>query len=318
MARIFHQNMWNYVGGHRKTKSSKPLTRDQLFDRELTAIRTKTVPDYIVAGFTEVLNDKKAAAGIAGRALVLDPGLTRCIHIAVGITVLGRRKEFISIAWDPKFFTVRNAGQVLFDGQQWTCFNTAPVPATLTTILLPGEYKEKQQDDGPPTKKPKVEYKLSADSRGVAYIHGKYRNADRIVAFMHNMHSVGEPTSAYSNLDSMMSRIHDEIGLLRPRDYVGGDFNVNPRKPGRGELDEVVATQVDQNGITSWIKTTKWHTYDYWVTNQGPNQLKNYLGPDNQRPAEFARIDNSAAEVHLETLTSRASDHAAVALKLPY
>src|SRR6266480_4300572 len=135
MALIFHQNMLDYTGGFGAAPPPNGhLTRNQQFDADFAAMQAVTGPIYVVAGFTELLNNNLAAVQIANRAVALDPGLTNCVVIGVGITVTGARDEHIGIAWDPNFFTIQNAGQVLYDAvaRQWQCHNTAaPVPATI-------------------------------------------------------------------------------------------------------------------------------------------------------------------------------------------
>ena len=61
--------------------------------------------------------------------------------IGVGITATGYRDEHIGIAWDPTYFTIKHAGQVLFNWmptRKWECHNTADtLVAPLAGAMLP-------------------------------------------------------------------------------------------------------------------------------------------------------------------------------------
>ena len=293
--RIFHQNMQNYTGGN-SMASNGIRTRNAQFDRDFARIQNALGgPSILVAGFTELLNNTTTVGAITARAAALDPTLANVVVIGVGITVIGARDEYIGIAWDSGNFTIQNGGQVLFNSvsKRWECHNTAaPLPATIPT---PGFV---------PGRKRKADSTEAADSRGVAYVHGTYNNHDRIFAFMHNMHTVGDPTSAFSALNEMMSAIHSAVGPPATRDYVGGDYNIEPRDPTRrGALEYVCA----ETATGYWIDTTWFHCYDYWLTNSGPNQL----------PMTHPVIATTDADTHYQTLTTHASDHCGVSLEFP-
>lgn len=304
---IFHQNMEDYGGG---TAMAKPphqhLTRNQRFVIDFTAIQAQVGQNFLVAGFTELLNNNAAATGIVALAAALDPNLTRCVVIGVGITVTGMRDEHIAIAWNPNLLTVRNAGQVIFNAmlRRWECHNTArtatnPLPATLP---MPDVTIGRKRAPGGTE---------AADSRGVAYISGTYNNAERVFAFMHNMYEMGDRSSSFSSLDAMMVELHSTIrpasNLPDYRDYIGGDFNVPPRNPTTkrgGELEWVAAMNPDGYPID----TTRSNPYDFWLTNSGAYQTG---------PAPRPRIMSKHADYYYQTLDSNASDHCAVSLRFP-
>jgi hypothetical protein len=290
MALIFHQNMLNYAGGNGAAAPPHAnRTRNQQFDIDFNAIRAATGEIYVVAGFTELLNNGTAATEIRARARALDRGLRNCVVIGVGITVTGARDEHIGIAWDRNFFTIQNAGQVLFNAvtRQWQCHNTpTPVPATIPMPNLGNALGG--------GRKRKFDTQAAADSRGVAYIHGTWGGQTFVFGFMHNMHSVGDPTSSFNGLNAMMDAIHTAVNDNNTTDYIGGDFNIEPRSPGRGPLEFAAATYVSAG--QTWFRDTTWyHPYDFWLTDN-PN------------------ITNADAVVRGITLWSHSSDHAAITL----
>jgi hypothetical protein len=294
--------MENYAGGNGQAAAPNAgRTRNQQFDIDFAAIRAETTADYVVAGFTEILNDQTAATEIANRALALDPGLTRCVTIGVGITATGARDEYISIAWDPKYFAIAHAGQVLFDSvyRRWVCYNTDgtqnPIPPTIPLPDLGGGGAKKRKYDST----------LAVDTRGLAYVYGIYNKRSRVFAFMHNMYALGDRSSAFTSLDAMMTAVHTAVGDNGTRDYVGGDFNIEPRNPGRGALSFAASSYI-RNGRTYYWPTTWTNPYDFWLTNQGMDQ-------DDFRP----RFTNTQARVRTQTLYSHISDHAAITLRFP-
>jgi hypothetical protein len=298
MTLMFHQNMLNYAGGTGAAAAPNAhRTRNQQFDRDFNAIRAVTGEVYVVAGFTELLNRRAAAVGIAARARALDRGLRNCTVIGVGITATGARDEYIGIAWDRGIFTIQNAGQVLFNGvaNQWQCYNTqAPggPPPLFSIIPLPNVGNTFGTGAG---RKRKFDTQLVADSRGLAYVHGTWGGQGCIFAFMHNMHSVGDPTSAFSSLDAMVTAVRTAVNDNNAYVYIGGDFNILPRKPGRGALTYAAATYVSA-GQTWFRDTTLYHPYDFWLTSTGAT--------------------NADARVRSQTLYSHISDHAAITLNV--
>ena len=194
MPYIFHQNMRIYGAGRgRAAFPNRHRNRNQQFDIDFAAIQAATGAYYIVAGFTEVMNATIAATGIANRAVALDAGLSRSVVIGVGTTVIAGRDEYIGIAWDPRLFTVQNAGQVVYNATagRWECHNTAaPIPPALA-LPNPGNL---------PTGSTRAfNIRTASDRRGLAYVHGTHALRDCIFAFMHNMHTVGDPQILRSN-----------------------------------------------------------------------------------------------------------------------
>jgi hypothetical protein len=127
-----------------------------------------------------------------------------------------------------------------------------------------------------------------------------------VFAFMHNMYAIGDKSSSFTSLDAMMKAVHTAVGDNTTRDYIGGDFNLEPRNPGRGALTFVAETYVGNNGQTYYSTTTWTNPYDFWLTNQGMDQ-------DDFRP----RFANAQAKVRTQTLHSHISDHAAITLRFP-
>ena len=121
---------------------------------------------------------------------------------------------------------------------------------------------------------------------------------------LNNTTTVGDPSSAFSALNSMMSAIHSAVGGPATRDYVGGDYNLDPRDPKRRAPLEYVCAET----ATGYWKDTTWYNcYDYWLTNSGPNQL----------PMTNPVINTANAATHYQTLWSHASDHCGISLQFP-
>jgi hypothetical protein len=299
VASIFHQNMRTYAGGEgRANFPFAHCTRNQIFDIAFRAIAATTGHCYVVAGFTEIMNDRSAARNIKLRALALDPGLTESIVVGVGTTALTGQDEYIAIAWDPDRFDVRNAGRVVYNETQhkWECHNLSdPLPSTFP---LPNP------SDLPSNDKRAFDIETATDIRGIAYVHGTCcGEEDCVFAFMHNMHTVGDRGTAFYALDTMIKCIHSTLRRPTTLDVVGGDFNLEPPSSlgSRRQLKVRAATYKDPDrDRTFYERTTYSHTYDYWFTNQT-------IAPP---------ITNDDAHVHKVTLYSSATDHAAIRLTL--
>jgi len=281
VTRLFHQNMQNYNGAN--------AVRNALFDNCFAAILAKTASDYLAAGFTEVR--VATVADITARAQALDPALANAIVIEVGRTALAPRAENIGIAWTPGSLRVRHYGQVLYNSTigQWVCYNNAclngPVPAALAM--------------------PNVG-QLGADSRGLAYIAGDFTTRHVVIAFMHNMYSVGDRSIAFGQLWRMRDLVIHAIRASDPTDantvwetYVGGDFNVDPSTPGssRATLRHAAAEYFNRNqGRYFYYNTTWFNTYDFWLTD--------------------TFCVNDQAEMAGDTRYQFASDHSGIILKI--
>ena len=97
----------------------------------------------------------------------------------------------------------------------------------------------------------------------------------------------------------MMDAIHYQVNDYATRDYVGGDFNLEPRNP-KSHGDLRYAAEIRPNGY--YVDTTWSHPYDFWLTNQGTNQNT------------YPQITDANADARYETLVSHISDHAGIVL----
>jgi hypothetical protein len=284
MSLIFHQNMRNYGGG--------AWLRNFIFDLNFAAMQAATGALYIAAGYTEIRNNL-TALNFTARAAALDPGLTNGILIEVGITAVGNKIEHLGIAWDPTVVTVTNAGQVLYNAiaRRWQCYNTAIPGLPPATIPLGGVGMAAPAVGA----KRKFDETAIADSRGLAYIAGTYNGVNRVFAFMHNMYGLGDRSSAFTKLNTMVDAINATLGIGGTRTYMGGDFNLQPRDPRRGRALHHAAARNVAN--TAYLNTTAANPYDFWLSDQ-------------------AVITHARASRRNETLNSGVSDHAGVVLRL--
>lgn len=276
MPRIFHQNMRTYGGGS--------AVRNGVFAAGFAAIRAATPPGgYLAAGFTEVLNpEAPLRAELSVLAGILDPHLIGFVVIEVGTTAVGGAREFIGIAWNPAVLNVQHAGQLLWDStsKNWKAKNVAAADVADLTVNLPA----------------KVNY--GADRRGPAYIAALSAAGPVVIGFMHNMYSLGDRSSAFTNLGEMMNKARKAIGgaYAAAPVVVGGDFNVRPRdlKLPRGEelTLETRAARVGGGVAGDYVNTTLANPYDFWCVSGG--------GTD------------ANAEVRIQTRVEHGSDHAGI------
>jgi hypothetical protein len=278
MALIFHQNMRTFSGG----------ARTAAYQLAMLTIRGVTGANYWAAGFTEIMsNSANLRLNLAAIAQTLDPGLTDQIVIEIGLTAVGRKREFIGIAWDDgNGITVEHAGQVLRDSMwmAWTAFNRprgAGLPAVIN--MPPGVM-------------------LAADLRGLAYIAG-YRGADRyILAFMHNMYQLLPPTMGFRSLYAMANQIRVAIGgaYAGAEVIIGGDFNLRPnaaRRAMRGNprLYTCATLVAPPPAPAVYVNTTASNPYDFFVVSNNA-------------------LDDGDVDMYAFTRALGMSDHAGVVL----
>jgi hypothetical protein len=265
--------MQNYGGG-------TPL-RNAQFNLDLAAINALTGNVYWVAGFTEIRNNV-TAQNFRLRAANLDGGFNDWTLIEVGITAVGAQVEHLGIVWDTGSLNVTHAGQVVYDVvlRSWVCFDHVFGGLAPATIALPGLGA----------------VHLGADSRGLAYVAGTdvTHGANYVFAFMHNVFWIGDRTGAFQRLNSMAASILATLGwsFATANVYIGGDFNVYPRRPNRRALLRDIKA-VDGFGVP--LNTTAANPYDFWLTN-------------------VAARTNADARVYNQTLASGVSDHSAITL----
>jgi hypothetical protein len=277
MASIFHQNMRVFGGG--------AAGRNAAFNGAFALINAACPTDVIAAGFTEITNWN---APLRGRLLtlsgVLDPGLTRVTVAAVGTSALGTQ-EYIGMTWDPNYFTVQYAGQVLYNNLQraWVA-HVVPAPIPLQIPALGGPF-------------------TAADQRGPAFLAGTYNGDELIVMFMHNMYGLGDRGRGFDGMPSAASAIQSTIGNPYDDAFViaGGDYNLDPRFAGRKRSSDGTLRGMDFRAAMAggnFVKTTVKNPYDFWLA------------------SDITNIPTAWATVRTESRIALASDHAAIRLKI--
>jgi endonuclease/exonuclease/phosphatase family metal-dependent hydrolase len=291
MPLLFHQNM-RVFGGAAAARNAVFLTR-------LGAIRAAVPQPIIVAGFTEVMNSGPrlcVVMPVFGTALNL--AITSTAMVEIGVTAVGGQRECIAIAWSPAALTVDHIGQVLWNSttRTWVCHNqtmtmadhgaAAGIPTTLR--------KELPDLDG-----------IGADSRGLAYIAAHEPMGDAyIIAFMHNMFTLGNRSGAFGSLPKMWQAARVALALDplynlaagTPRMIVGGDFNVWPRDSSVRGLARGYGRAARSGGPASaWVRTTSRNPYDFWVVSD-------------------VNIVDAHVAVHTQTRVPSGSDHAGITL----
>ncbi len=245
------------------------------------------------AGYTELINNGAGMhLNLPGIATALDAGLTQRLIIEVGTTSVGASREYIGIFWDPNVLTVQHAGQVAWDAfnRRWGAANNTAAGAfpANRNLNLPGAGG------------------LGLDTRGLAYIACRrvLNNNPFIIAFLHNMYSVGDKTAAMNNLDVMTGRAMAAagVGYGAAEIIIGGDFNVVPpaaAQDRRKRIRSTLAARVNRNAAGVARNTTQYNPYDYWVVSDG------------------AAITDADTHRHLETRWDTdifCSDHAGVSV----
>ena len=267
---LFHQNMRVYGGGNAE--------RNEVFNEAMMDISSDLDKDQVaVAGFTEIMNFGASVDTLDMIAHHLDVNLTKPLFFACGITAFkSDSPEYVAISVH-KAFSIQIAGRVLLLEQpssnrpKWTC-----VPSTELKVAT-------------------VPDNLSPDSRGLAYVGGKFQGKYLIVGFMHNMYNLGDRSSAFQALSDMIQLIWDKHsewdGYMT---IFGGDFNVEPRD----NLPSAYTVYATNNNNEP-VNTTKHHPYDYWIASK--------------------QISKNNAYVYTETrdVPSGLSDHGGISLKLP-
>lgn len=273
MARIFHLNMRQFGSGN--------VNRINGFAQAFADIQRAGLPDFIVAGFTEVRASNLGFRWVlSGLAQQLDPGLTGLLVIDVGTTALGTR-EYIGIAWDPVFVTMQHAGCVIWNSMRraWQAYNVPAAAMVNHRIRLPA---------GLP---------LGADTRGLAYIAATYRGRNFLFGFMHNMYRLGSRYVVYTSLPTMAERARQAIGAPygNAEVIIGGDFNLRPRPPITPRGAALVLHERAAMSRRGYVNTTATNPYDFWVVSD-PN------------------IGHQFVSVHRRTRSPLLSDHAAITL----
>lgn len=235
---VFHQNMRVFGGG--------TLGRNEAFDGAfIETVSNKMGQDkhIIVAGFTEITNATIAKDALQNASSFLFNDAKYTIgFFACGVTALkqGQAPEYVVISCRHDF-TISFSGRVLLmSDQKWKCWPWDKFP----NDRLPEE--------------------LTADSRGLAYVGGNFKNQQMIIGFMHNMYKEGNRSGGFSALPTMMKLIWEaHSGWGNVPIYLGGDFNVKPRGfSSRADAQVICAVDANNNNIN----TTRTHPYDYWVT----------------------------------------------------
>lgn len=265
---IFHHNLLDYTGrnAHKNTALAD----------QYQGIRQWHNPDFLVAGFTELLTAGAVAfENLYALAQELDGGLDRLLLVEVGECAGGDRSgriEFVGIAWDSTRLDVEYAGvayrnsldrfrphhhgidaggiNALFDRYLEAKHAGLELDALVPSISIPGDT-------------PGI-----ADHRGLAYIAGRYRDQEApfICGFSHNMYSMGDRTTDFNLLSYMARKVWADISGA-DRSYndanvvIGGDFNVNPRRLKR-PFALFPRYAYNRRDV---IRTTGRNLYDFWL-----------------------------------------------------
>src|SRR5579871_6073409 len=256
---VFHQNMMRF-GGNAAFRNAHFIAQMGVVGGVIAGLHGG--PRVGAAGYTELINNGAGMhLNLPGIATALDAGLTQRLIIEVGTTSVGASREYIGIFWDPNVLTVQHAGQVAWDAfnRRWGAANNTAAGAfpANRNLNLPGAGG------------------LGLDTRGLAYIACRrvLNNNPFIIAFLHNMYSIGDRTAAMQNLDTMASRARAAAGAAyaAAEIIIGGDFNVQPppaarpsRKRARGAALRLT-TRVFRNGFGVAQNTTLANPYDYWL-----------------------------------------------------
>lgn len=264
-----------------RTFGGRQQHRNAEFARAFNDIQAVGGQDFIVAGFTEIMNGTRGLReALSGLAQALDAGLRELLVLEVGTTAL-RTREFIGIAWDPAYVTMDHAGQVVWDARakRWAAYNRSAGAMINRTIHLPaGE-------------------ELGADTRGLACIAARYNGGHFLFGFMHNMYRLGNRFAAYTSLPDMADlarRATRDPAYHNAEVIIGGDFNLRPRDPRRPRGNALVLSERAAMNRRGYVNTTLVNPYDYFVVS---NQ----------------NIGRQNAEVHRRTRVAHCSDHAAIA-----
>jgi hypothetical protein len=190
MALIFHHNMEKYGGA--------VIQRNKVFDDAYSSIGKKSNDEFIVAGFTEIVNNGKGIE-FRDRAKCLDSKLTSSVLIDVGKMARSGNSEYIGIAWNPSMITVENAGQV--------------VTLNDRTIKVLGEPANNFPNAGAINQPGPDKMSIKPDDRGLAWIKGSVNGySPWIFAFMHNMYENGDRSSSFTNIKLMYQSLKDAFG----------------------------------------------------------------------------------------------------------
>jgi hypothetical protein len=259
------------------------IDRTAAFAAAFASIHTATGGGYWAAGFTEVMNSGASLPALQDLAPLIDPALGHLLVIEVGKTAF-RTREFIGIAWNPAVLDVLFAGQVLWNSmfRRWqeSYVPFADFPANATIGLPESE-------------------RVGADVRGLAYIAARQVGTGNpcVVGFMHNMYQLGDRYRGLASLPTMARKVMSAIGdgFENAQVIIGGDFNVRPRNLGPRPLPlySFAAHRVPGG----FVNTTLANPYDFWLVRN--------------------RIPGMRAYVKTRTRRARASDHAAIVLRLP-
>lgn len=290
--RILHQNLRTYGASARRCDAYIPTFVEigqQPVAQPPQPTQKKQKARFGVAGFTEVMNNSdQVCAELDAFASMIAEGLKSLAVMQVGQTALGANPECIGIAWDPKVVTVDHVGQVLWDpaAKKWQVYGQAPTPGQVTKVTVPAE--------------------AGADSRGPAYVACEDAgqqlgpSAPYLIAFMHNMYGLGDRSSGFRALAGMAAQLRSDIGGAYATAEIafGGDFNVNPDDV-KSRKDDLTLFYKAAEANGTLEKTTKVHTYDFWLVSDGT-------------------IDKGAAKVWTQTrdVEDGLSDHAAITLDI--
>jgi hypothetical protein len=251
---IFHQNMRDFGGAAAK--------RNVFFNMNLGFVGASVMlhAPFVAAGFTEITNAGASRATLTALAAVLSGAMTNVLVIVVGTMALSKKPEYIGIAWDPGVITVHHAGHALYDvyNGRWQAFNytDGALANALANqrILFPNN---------------NILLALRADTRGIAYIAGTVGGNPKIIAFMHNMYAIGDPTGGFNNVPTMAERARQSAGGIYAgaQIIVGGDFNIRPRNPKRPRGNQLAL-------LARWAgnpptNTTNANPYDFWLVSNG-------------------------------------------------
>jgi hypothetical protein len=249
MSYLFHQNM--KVFGNKETK------RKANFILEFGNIQNQINDNCVAMGFTEIPNEcVDNFFNLYVIAQSLYPQLDAVILAPVGAAAR-RPMEYIAMAYDPRVFTLEWAGSVpplqVKNMLRWTPvkYSQQQVHATRNGVLTAFG----------PDERPIV---LQNDLRGISFLAGTWAGRKRIFAFMHNIRTIGDPSTNYRSTPTMIDNLVSSLEYDLPDVILGGDFNVRPANIiAKNTTDLYAKCELDQNNVP--INTTSANCYDYWL-----------------------------------------------------
>lgn len=242
---LFHQNMAGFGGTN--------ALRNAAFHKSFVGIRTGLPVGHAidVAGFTELENNTTApgllaplAAHLMGLPTASPPPL---YTVACGRGALSTEWEYISIAVRPPWVPC-SVGRILL--------NASGKRVTLLHDISPSVPPEPDWANHLPAR-------ATPNHRGLVYVVITQGPAKVAVGYLHNRYFNTAIRERARQQTGRMLRVLEQHPLAPDICYIGGDFNLPPRKVGTTTTGSAFAYGV---GPT----TMGGNTYDYWYCRVNP------------------------------------------------